>query len=348
MAYTFVAAPDHWPRNGVPIKAIVIHMAEGGGTVSWLTRNDGNSSHYVVEYSGRIVQMVREDRAAGSLNPSHLRSNDDAAFMFLGESVQYGYTAAKRALGSYYSNPNAAVIAIEVEGYAGPNTATKANPLGGPNAEQREALKSLVADIRSRHGNLPCLGHRDFQNYKACPGKRIPWVDYGGHGKAAASPTTPPQETDIVKSFTVPEQPTLAAIKTGTWLYDNSELQPSSGNIQISPGRELRYVGRFSATPDIRIVGYETAAGDDNSYSKAMFVAAEGISGYRVVTAPADTTPYSQAQLDKAVADAKAAAMTTINEQAATISTLKTELAAAVAASEEYTTLRAALKKAVA
>lgn len=178
MTYLFVAAPDHWSRGGVPVRAIAIHMAEGGGTVSWLARPDGNSSHYVVERTGRIVQMVREDRAAGSINPRSVRNTDDAPFTYLGETIVYGVTANKAALGEHWNNPNAAVIAIEVEGYA----------RDGPNAAQRSSLDELVGDIRSRHPDTPALGHRDWQDYKACPGKRIPWVDYGGHGKRGSAP----------------------------------------------------------------------------------------------------------------------------------------------------------------
>ena len=175
MTYRFVAAPDNWPRNGVSVKAIAIHHAEGGGTVSWLTHPDGNSSHYVVEYDGEVVQMVREDRAAGSINPTLVRTDDDPPFTFEGETVTYGVTANRAALGGDWRNPNAAVIAIEIEGFA----------KDGPNDKQRAALQSLVADIRSRHPAIPALGHRDFQDYKACPGKRIPWLDYGGHGSIA-------------------------------------------------------------------------------------------------------------------------------------------------------------------
>lgn len=147
-------------------------MAEGGGTVSWLQRPDGNSSHYVVEYNGRITQMVEEDMAAGSINPNLVRTTDDSAYDYLGESIRYGVTANKGALGDAWRDPNAAVIAIETEGFA----------KDGPNTDQEARLKQLVADIRSRWGKLPVLGHRDFQDYKACPGKLIPWIDYGGHG----------------------------------------------------------------------------------------------------------------------------------------------------------------------
>lgn len=187
MTYPFVPSPpsETWPRNA-PIKAIAIHIAEGGGTVSWLQRPDGNSSHYVVERTGRIVQMVRESMAAGSINPLKVRRDDDQAFTYLGEAVRYGVTANKAALGEHWNNPNAAVIAIEVEGFA----------RIGPNSAQRGSLRTLVMDIRRRHPGLPTLGHRDFQNYKACPGKLIPWVDYGGHG-------VQPEEDDEMLTFTL-------------------------------------------------------------------------------------------------------------------------------------------------
>jgi hypothetical protein len=163
-------------RSVSMIRAICIHMAEGGGTVPWLTRADGNSSHYVVEYTGRIVQMVREANWAGSINPRLVRTTNDPPYTYLGETIRYGRSAAEDALGSGVTNPNLHVIAIETEGFA----------KDGPNPAQREALRRLVADIRRRRGAMPCLGHRDFQDYKACPGKRLPWADYGGHGVASA------------------------------------------------------------------------------------------------------------------------------------------------------------------
>lgn len=229
MGYPFVAAPDHWSRDGVPILAIVIHHAEGGGTVSWLTRPDGNSSHYVVEYTGRVVQMVREDRAAGSINPTLVRLGDDAPFDYLGETVTYGATANKAALGEHWRNPNAAVIAIEVEGFA----------RDGPNEKQRSALVDLVGDIRTRYPGLPTLGHRDFQNYKACPGKRIPWVDYGGHGT--------PKESDVrfiqASGLTATPSSRLLRLPQGTPLYgfDGSEVT------RTSTARDWSYVGLVDA-----------------------------------------------------------------------------------------------------
>jgi hypothetical protein len=189
-------------RSVSSIRAICIHMAEGGGTVSWLTRPDGNSSHYVVEYTGRITQMVRESYWAGSINPRLVRTTNDPPYEYLGETIRYGRSAAEQALGSGVTNPNLHVVAIEVEGFA----------KDGPNAAERESLRKLVADIRRRRGALPCLGHRDFQDYKACPGKRIPWVDYGGHGSSEGS--------DVAQAKVTNTSPVLIDVAIGATLYE--------------------------------------------------------------------------------------------------------------------------------
>lgn len=242
-----VPAPDHWTRNGAPVKGVTIHMAEGGGTVSWLTRNDGNSSHYVVEYSGAIVQMVDEARAAGSVNPRDIRATNDPAYTYLGETVIYGRGAVLRSIGKAAGDdPNRYVIAIETEGFA----------KDGPNAKQRASLKALVNDIRRRTGPQAVLGHRDFQDYKACPGHKVPWADYGGHANIRSfvppSPLPPPEEEmPDFKAFTTPK---IVAVPTGTWLYDNRGFQPAANNIQVSPGRDMPVAGKYA--DGSLIVGY--------------------------------------------------------------------------------------------
>jgi hypothetical protein len=204
-------------RSVSSIRAICIHMAEGGGTVSWLTRPDGNSSHYVVEYTGRITQMVRESYWAGSINPRLVRTTNDPPYEYLGETIRYGRSAAEQALGSGVTNPNLHVVAIEVEGFA----------KDGPNAAERESLRKLVADIRRRRGALPCLGHRDFQDYKACPGKRIPWVDYGGHGFSEDPDMTQAAITTVTpKLIDVPVGVPLLDIDGKTQLFTNRVDRP--------------------------------------------------------------------------------------------------------------------------
>jgi hypothetical protein len=167
VAYPFVAARyDYGPRKG-PSLALLIHMAEGGNTVSYLHNAParGVSVHFVAEYSGKIVQMVPLGHASGSVNPKTLRTDEGPA--------PYGASVAKEVLGNWWSDPNNAVISIEVEGFANV----------GPNAQQMAALMLWADDMRAQLPNLTgALGHRDFQNVKACPGARIAWNSLGGHG----------------------------------------------------------------------------------------------------------------------------------------------------------------------
>ncbi|HKR50531.1 MAG TPA: N-acetylmuramoyl-L-alanine amidase, partial [Pseudonocardiaceae bacterium] len=100
--------------------------------------------------------------------------------------------------------PNEAVITLEIEGYA----------KDGPNTKQHDALERLVSDVRSRYPNIGLLGHRDFQDYKACPGSHIQWDRLGGHGPYQA------EDEEEMKPFPVGVDPKLADIKVGAQLYN--------------------------------------------------------------------------------------------------------------------------------
>lgn len=313
LAAAFVAAPDHWPRNGALARAIVLHMAEGGGTVSWLTRPDGNSSHYVVERSGRIVQMVAEADAAGSMNASLTRTTDDAPYSFEGQTITYGRSALNAA--GIASDPNRYAIAIETEGFA----------KDGPSALQRHALKLLVADIRSRRGPLDVLGHRDQQDYKACPGHRVPWADYGQHGAATGAATgddmptlsllkhqrwTANGEDGALRAEPVRNGPVIAKVPAGGEIISWGEYQPGDGN-NWRVGEWPAGTGR--AVWFLR-VGVGVPAGHD-------FIPGDAIAFPQ--TLPVDATPYSQAELlaARAAGFAKATELagTTSKTAAATI-----------------------------
>jgi hypothetical protein len=319
LATRFVAAPDNWPRNGAPIRGIFIHHAEGGGTVSWLTRNDGNSSHYVVEYDGDIVAMVHEERAAGSMNPKLTRTSDDAPYTYLGSTCRYGRTALNRVMGAFATNPNAAAIAIEVEGFAAV----------GPNARQRASLARLVLDIRKRHGPLACLGHRDQQSYKACPGHHIPWVDYGGHGVRSEAVTIGGMEDKgvAVKGSKVPEVPTQVTLRTdpkdaskSRFLYVYSDHRADPGNTQLKPNRPLLLTRFIDA--DTYAVAYEPAAGDTNSTSIEMFVHSEDVKATAPVAPVVDQTKVDA--LTAELADARAQASNCATKAAAAVEEAKT------------------------
>jgi hypothetical protein len=269
------ASSEQGPRPGGAgdIRGIVIHMAEGGGTVGWLDNPDGNSSHYVIEYSGRLVQMVQETHWAGSIDPTKIRMTNDAAYTYLGESVVYGRTAQLAAIGSTAAaDPNRYVIAIEAEDFA----AT------GPNAAQRAALAALVNDIRRRRGVKPALGHRDFQSYKRCPGHLIPWADYGGHARKvgyipAPPPPAPTPEAPMIPQFLVPEVPTRVVLKedqarpgNSLWIFTSSECKKDGKEVSLAPIRPLALTGFASA--DVYIVAYEPASPDADTTSKTYFV----------------------------------------------------------------------------
>src|SRR5204862_6162925 len=65
-------------------------------------------------------------------------------------------------------------ISVEIEGFAA----------SGPNTAQNGWRATLTDDLRHRFPGIGLLGHRDFQDYKPCPGKLIPWSKIGGHGPA--------------------------------------------------------------------------------------------------------------------------------------------------------------------
>src|SRR6478672_3016749 len=79
VTYPFVKSAAQYGRRKGRMQSFLVHMAEGGGTVGYLSRPNprGVSVHYVVEYSGQVVQMVRELDASGSVNPRDIRATDD-------------------------------------------------------------------------------------------------------------------------------------------------------------------------------------------------------------------------------------------------------------------------------
>jgi len=240
--YPFVPAYAKYGRRTGPVRAFVIHMAEGGGTVGYLSRPNprGVSVHYVIEYSGRTVQMVAEANATGSINPNDLRAGDDPDGF-------YGISVARATMGSWYRDPNAAAITLEIEGFA----------KDGPNGRQLIALGELVDDVRVRFPTMGLLGHRDFTSRKACPGKEIPWAALGGHG---------PYSEDIMRTFTFTDQALTgtATVNGGGHSYlrllDNTLHPIPDGTIKPAFGPVKLVGGGIGGPGDPRDTGYVIGA----------------------------------------------------------------------------------------
>lgn len=283
MSYAFTAAFHQYGLRKGPALAFLTHMAEGHGTVGYLSRQNPNgvSVHFVIESSGRIVQMLSLDAASGSVNPQLIRQDDDTDGFF-------GATAARAVLGDWHRDPNSAVISVEIEGFASL----------GPNVAQRQALAELAGYVRSQlpsiRGNL---GHRDFARYKACPGRLIPWSSIGGHGLYREAPVTvnpnlhkPSLLCDVASSTVYaklegPEQliPAWAGGK-GIFLFAEAKVAKTSD-------------GKATRVPILLDM-----AGGPAEDLRIGWVGTDVVSNVRSATPPpVDTTPYSQGDLDNAV-----------------------------------------------
>lgn len=174
--YPFVPSYVDLGIAKAPRLAMCWHMAEGGGTVGYLAKPNPNgvSVHFVIEYSGRIVQMLKLDHMHSSIRTSAIRTDDDSTAPY------YGATAARAVMGKWADTkqslgPNHASIGVEIEGFA----------KDGPNSKQSVAIDNLAGDMAGRFPSIGGqLGHRDFNGYKPCPGKKFPWGLIGGHGIA--------------------------------------------------------------------------------------------------------------------------------------------------------------------
>lgn len=244
MTYPFVAAQYFTAGGFRELRGFVIHMAEGGGTVSWLTHpTNDNSSDYVVEYSGRIVQMVRDADASHSLHVHRPYGPPG-----LGDYGTFSLDAAAAVLGTGISDPNRYIKVVELEGFAAI----------GPNAAQVASLKVLIADLRARFPTMRgLLGHRDFQNYKPCPGGAIPWSALGGHGVFSTPGTVPGAPTDMSYALRVREyaSPRPFRLAAGTILRFYDPNRPGKAVYQAVFAGEFTGFATGEASVDWRNLG---------------------------------------------------------------------------------------------
>lgn len=133
---------------------------------------------------GRVEKRMSARRTTQRIAIHHTASGDVSAATVHGWHRNRGWMG----IGYHYLVRQAGEIergrAEELRGIHAPaaNANSIAIALAGnfellpPAATQLEALVRLVRDIRSRHGDLPLIGHKDVQA-TACPGRFFPWED---------------------------------------------------------------------------------------------------------------------------------------------------------------------------
>jgi hypothetical protein len=197
----FVQAKFYTPGGRDPrrVYAPAYHMAQGGGTVHFLSVfgsvANNNSSTLVIDYDGRVTQMVKAVDADHSLHVDVDADMRDAPDFGIFSAAIAATVLAPAGLGSLdrFDDVLPHLVSIECEGFAygtpipKPGQAgydPRMNPAGGLNDKQIAALVGIVDPwIRATFPNVRGnLGHRDFQDYKPCPGGRFPWASIGGHG----------------------------------------------------------------------------------------------------------------------------------------------------------------------
>lgn len=276
MIYPYVQSAVDLGRARGPRLALIVHLAEGGGTTGYLSRTDpinpnGVSVHFVIERSGRTVQMLGLDRMHTSIRTSTIRTTDDPDGF-------YGASAARAVMGAWADTrgslgPNHASIAVEVEGFA----------REGPSRGQSLALKALYDDLRKTFPGIRALGHRDFASYKQCPGKLIDWQDLGGHGAAPK-----PQEEQVIV-VTIEKFPSPRGV-----VAKNVPLRRFSATAELAPILSPNpYSGLVDATVAIESSGIprDRSPGEQTDRPPAFLrLSSGGSAGKFILAAQVDLT----------------------------------------------------------
>ena len=169
-----VPSPNHSPRNGVKIQAIVEHITQGGMPDGWFANPaSGVSSTYSVAKAGAVHQHVQDSEAAWANGiPDEAWQNGKLVscdHYVNGQKVHWDAPANPAAvvMQNYGINANRWALSIEHEGST-PDT---------PQGVQLDASVNLTAWLCQQHGLVPSrqtiIRHSDIGGHLYCPG----WSD---------------------------------------------------------------------------------------------------------------------------------------------------------------------------
>jgi hypothetical protein len=304
----FWQAPKYTPGGMNEVRAAAWHFAQGGGTDSWLTRLDGaqgnNSCHIVVKYDGSIRQLVEFDDASWSLHISYdAETSNDAPDYGI-----FGLRYVKDALGAGWSDPNRYIVAIEIEGFY----------QNGPNEAQKLTIVRLAKFLEAEFPKLVHLGHRDFQDYKPCPGPTLFRGLLPHAGRLTRTVTPTPEEESPDMSIKVTE--TLDTgwridVDGGVEFYNDRNCTDRLGVLpsprDAAHNNALIYVGRPVGVSTTRVAVHVTGYPyEDGMYpTQVYFKDADVSAPYRVPkdTPTVDPNPALVLELEQV----KAALLTT-------------------------------------
>lgn len=194
LPYDFVHATHDYGESPVPKGGIVFHLAEGCDPLSYLAGDNvirGVSAHFVIQPTGRVVQMLRLDHTSGSIKASDVRTTTDP-------DGDYGRRYTRYLPDDILEGKvNQRTISVEMAGFArkGWSCDGESYP-AGPNIKQVATAIELVHKLRTKYARpIGVNVHRDFADYKACPGdakgiRRL--LDDTGHGREGVA--LPPPE----------------------------------------------------------------------------------------------------------------------------------------------------------
>ena len=215
--YRFRQATHDFGRRAKNVRAIVFHMAEGINADSYLS--GGNilrkvSAHFVIRGNGEVIQMLDLRNISGSLNPRDVRGTTDknghygAKFTrFMGSLIHQGFV-------------NHMTWSVEMDGKANASwTYGGRRYAAGPNAAQTASAIELVKNLRQFAGSakVGVCGHRDFADYKWCPGHQDGMraiLAAVGHGQERTETPIPDPDPEPIPSDLAKALARIAVLET--------------------------------------------------------------------------------------------------------------------------------------